>query len=880
MTEARNDPRRWLPRCILAVVVTCAAFACRQILVKHFGLNLPPFILFYPAVMFVALLEGFWPGLVATGTAALLADYYIMPPTGSFGITSPSDAISLAFFTGMGILMSLVAERYIFSLQRSVELEKELALKESTAKLEQTEREFEALANAIPQLAWTAHPDGWITWYNQRWYDYTGTTPQQMQGWGWRSVHHPETLTAVLVRWKASIATGVPFDMVLPLRGADGIFRPFLTRVMPVKDADGKVLRWFGTNTDISEQKRAEEEAKKTRDLLETFVQNAPAGLAMFDRNMRYLRASRKWQLDTGLGTDELEGKCHYDVFPNLPEHWAEMHQRGMAGESLRDEEEWIAADGSKRTIAWAIHPWGDSGAESGGIIIFSEDITERKKVQEELRTSKERLATIIGSTMDAIITLDANQRIVVFNPAAEKIFGCQLNEVLGQSIDRFIPPEFRESHRGRIENFSRTGATARSMYSPATLYGLRADGERFPLEATISRGNIGGESLYTVILRDITQRKQAEEALRASEERWATTLHSIGDAVISTDAMGRVDYMNEVAEKLLGCELTEAKGKDLDEVFDIVQEETRIKPESPVAKVIRLGQVIGLANHTVLIRRDGTEIPIEDSAAPIRDKQGNIEGVVLVFHDASEQRRFEKALRNNERLATTGRLAATIAHEIHNPLDAVGNLLYLAAHGTKEDSTREFVSEATRELGRVTQMTQQMLSFQREASKPIPVNIGEILDSVVSLYERKIMTAGIQLRKQVDADGHLLALPGELRQVFANLVGNAIEAVGKKNGTIALRAYQSRNWQTGQAGVRVLVADNGPGIPAHVRDKIFEPFFTTKGESGTGLGLWITSDILHKYHGTIRLRSDTREGRSCTHFSLFFPYEAGTESL
>ena len=115
---------------------------------------------------------------------------------------------------------------------------------------------------------------------------------------------------------------------------------------------------------------------------------------------------------------------------------------------------------------------------------------------------------------------------------------------------------------------------------------------------------------------------------------------------------------------------------------------------------------------------------------------------------------------------------------------------------------------------------------------------------------------------------------------MFANLVGNAIEAVGKKNGTIALRAYQSRNWQTGQAGVRVLVADNGPGIPAHVRDKIFEPFFTTKGESGTGLGLWITSDILHKYHGTIRLRSDTREGRSCTHFSLFFPYEAGTESL
>ena len=131
--------------------------------------------------------------------------------------------------------------------------------------------------------------------------------------------------------------------------------------------------------------------------------------------------------------------------------------------------------------------------------------------------------------------------------------------------------------------------------------------------------------------------------------------------------------------------------------------------------------------------------------------------------------------------------LAATIAHEIHNPLDAVGNLLFLIGQGAREDTTRQYVSMASQELARVTQMTQQMLTFQREAAKPIPVKIGEILDSVVALYDRKIQSAGIKLEQQIDFDGHILALPGELRQVFANLVGNAIEAMGPRHGTITL---------------------------------------------------------------------------------------------
>jgi signal transduction histidine kinase len=282
---------------------------------------------------------------------------------------------------------------------------------------------------------------------------------------------------------------------------------------------------------------------------------------------------------------------------------------------------------------------------------------------------------------------------------------------------------------------------------------------------------------------------------------------------------------------------------------------------------------VVGLANHTALISRNGTEFPIEDSGAPILGNEGQITGVVLVFHDISEKRRAERAVRDSERLAMTGRMASTLAHEIHNPLDTVGSLLYLIEQDADAPETvRRRATMASEEVTRVTQMTRHMLSFQREAKTPVPIKIGEVLDNVIALYERKIESSGIQVEKQVEFEGEFIGLPGEMRQVFANLVSNAIEAIGK-NGKIRLHAYASRDWRQGRRGLRVTVADNGPGIPAEVRDKIFDPFFTTKGEAGTGLGLWIISGIVGNNDGILRVRTICKDGRSGTCFSVFFPF-------
>ena len=254
--------------------------------------------------------------------------------------------------------------------------------------LRQSEERFRTMANSIPQLAWIAHADGFIYWYNERWYEYTGTTPEQMEGWGWQYVHDPLVLPKVLEQWQASIATGQPFDMDFPLRGADGRFRPFLTRILPLKDAEGHVVQWFGTNTDI----------------------------------------------------------------------------------------------------------------------------TERLDAEQRLRKSQERLAGIIGSAMDGIISVDEQQHILVFNAAAEKMFGYTASEMLGQSLDRLIPERFRAAHAGHIRKFEQTHVTRRTIGALGTIFGLRASGEEFPIEASISQTAAGEVKLFTVILRDVTERRLAEQ--------------------------------------------------------------------------------------------------------------------------------------------------------------------------------------------------------------------------------------------------------------------------------------------------------------------------------------------------------------------------------
>jgi PAS domain S-box-containing protein len=360
---------------------------------------------------------------------------------------------------------------------------------------------------------------------------------------------------------------------------------------------------------------------------------------------------------------------------------------------------------------------------------------------------------------------------------------------------------------------------------------------------------------------------------LRAREEWFRVTLTSIGDAVIATDKHGKVTFLNPVAETLTGTTLEKVKGKDIREVFPIFNEVTNQPVEDPVKKVISLGRVVGLANHTVLQNVNGTLIPIEDSAAPIRDDHDQLLGVVLVFHDVTKDRQSQEVLRKTEKLATAARLSATVAHEINNPLEAVVNLIYIAK--TTPDAPPALVHQLTlaeHELDRVAHITRQTLGFYRESNVPEMIEIPALIDSVLKLYSNKFKTKNIAVQCEFGVCRPIHGVPGELKQVFSNLISNAADAVSP-NGIIRVNA-QSVDDNPGSA-IQVVIEDDGPGIALEHLDRIFEPFFTTKQDIGTGLGLWITKEIVDRHGGSILVRPKNDGESGGAAFTIHLPMVA-----
>ena len=354
------------------------------------------------------------------------------------------------------------------------------------------------------------------------------------------------------------------------------------------------------------------------------------------------------------------------------------------------------------------------------------------------------------------------------------------------------------------------------------------------------------------------------------SQQRFQTTLESIGDAVIACDNDGNVQFMNIIAQNLTGWSAQEASGRPLQEVFHIIHEETREIAENPVEKVRRLNRVIGLANHTALISRQGKEYVIDDSAAPIRDADGEMIGIVLVFRDVTEERRTQAALVSSEKLAVAGRLAASIAHEIHNPLDSVANLLFLIARENDSVKREEYVHLAQQEVGRTMQISRTLLSLYREPVAPIAIDLKDLLDGVLLLLDRRLIQQGVKLERDFPEPLVVEGFPAELRQVFTNVLVNAMDAAGK-NGRIRIRLEKAPAEELRGAGAVIEVADNGAGVAEEAEKNLFQPFFTTKGEAGTGLGLWVSMGIVQKHGGIIHIRNG-KDDYPGAHVRVFLP--------
>jgi PAS domain S-box-containing protein len=366
-------------------------------------------------------------------------------------------------------------------------------------------------------------------------------------------------------------------------------------------------------------------------------------------------------------------------------------------------------------------------------------------------------------------------------------------------------------------------------------------------------------EMLSEIQIRDTT--------LQESERQFRTLADSLPQMTWIAEADGAITWYNQRWYDYTGTSPEEMMGWGWQSVHDPVRlPEVMEKWTASIKTGQRFTMIFPLR------AKDGTFRDFLTIAVPVSDSAGKVVRWFGTNTDVTEQRRSEEALRQTEKLAATGRLAASIAHEINNPLEALTNLIYLARKNPGKSES--YLAIADQELDHIAEITKHTLGFYRDTTTPVRVNIADVLHEVLELYSRKLQFKNIAIKERYETGAGIVGYPGELRQIFANLIANAIEAM-QPGGHLSIKTSSVRDGASGNApGVRVSVMDDGCGIEKSDMIKIFEPFYTTKKDVGTGLGLWLTQNLVAKHNGHIHVRSRVDHDRSWTVFSVFLPQD------
>lgn len=506
------------------------------------------------------------------------------------------------------------------------------------------------------------------------------------------------------------------------------------------------------------------------------------------------------------------------------------------------------------------------------GVLI---DNSERKQAENALRLSEERFSAIVRSAMDAIIALDSRQQVLLFNAAAETMFGWKAQDAIGQPIDLFIPIRFRKAHRRHIRFFGDSGATTRAMGKPGAISGLRANGEEFPIEASIAQFSIGDDHIYTVILRDITERKRAEDALRASEARFAGFMqHLPGLAWIKT-AEGRYAYVNDAAGKAFRKSRDELYGKTDAEIFPadtaahfVAHDREALASESGVVTVETLEQDDGVLHHSLV------------SKFPMWNGGGSPIGVGGVAIDITERVIAErKLLEATDRLREADRrkdeFLATLAHELRNPLAPIRNGLHvLRLSGPRSESIIRLQSIMERQVDHLVRLVDDLLEVSRISRGKITlkrqrVDLVPVVQEAIEMSRQLVESEGLELIVSAPrAPIMLVADPVRLTQIFANILNNAAKYTNR-GGRVEIRVEQL------ETEARVSVADTGIGISAEMLPRVFDLFAQvdrtlSRARGGLGIGLALVRNLVELHGGAVSAHSEG-EGRG-SRFTVRLP--------
>jgi PAS domain S-box-containing protein len=717
-----------------------------------------PFIFFVLAIVISSREGGIGSGLMATALSVLAGDYFFLEPRLSFKVTASGDGLNLAIFAGAGVLISVIAGQLHVALARSVAARERL----------------QVLSDTVPQFIWTNTTGGECDSMNARWYEYTGAAPGSALGHRWKSFVHPEDLPELSRARTEMFAAGTRATREFRFRRHDGVYRWFESRVAPLRDADGQVVRWFGSTIDVDDARRLREVARveaerfaqivasapgvicqlvlrpdgttampfasagireifgldpadvasdaaplfarihpddrpRVQDvvletartlsifqveyrvlhpekgvlwvevrsspvreadgtinwfgfatditakkvagellqqkrgeelyLLQTLIEQAPTAMLMLDRSLRQIQASQKWLDDVGLTRENAIGRLHYECFPLLPEHMRESCRRCLAGETLSGHEDhFVAPDGTDRWADWRLVPWGDAGEATGGLIVYTEDVTARVLAQREVRRGELEYRALFENMAEGVfharmifegerpvdyVYLSVNRAFVSMTGLTDAV-GRRTSEVHGHTAE--TDPELFEL-LGRVAT---TGAPEkRELFSNRR-------------KRWLSLSAYCPEAGSVVVLMDvITKRKQAELEAR----RWQRAFEQSETPIALVDAATEsIEAVNEAYARKLGYSAQELVGHP----FNAIYPASELANRTAALRAAEAGDGHAMfeSRH---VRKDGSEFPVMVDITAVRDDTGTIVSRVKIAHDLTEVRRAGAALRERE---------------------------------------------------------------------------------------------------------------------------------------------------------------------------------------------------------------------------------------
>lgn len=634
----------------------------------------------------------------------------------------------------------------------------------------------------------------------------------------------------------------------------------------PLRDGDGSVSGILVLGVDMTERQRMTAALAETERRAAMILDSISDGFHLIDADGRFRQfneAGRAFYRGQGVEADSLIGRKALEVFPE--------HQQSETGRAILDS----LYNRHPSVLESFYAPWNrwfllrNYPTPDGGLATVFQDITDRKHTEQQLEEQRERFAFATRSARIGYWFCDLPFDKLTWDATVKEHFWLPPDaEVRLDQFLRMLHPEDRESTWRAME----TAIANHTLYD-VEYRTVAADG-RFKWIRAIGRtayGEDGRPLRFDGVTQEITELKQALEALDAERARLSAVFENLPIGILFTLPDGRLVTANAEAERILGRPL---RSLTLQSGLEIVQllhaDGRRVEDrERPLNRVLTEGST---HRGEFLYRRpDGSKIWLEVMAAPILDSSGKIIGAVDALADIDVRKRAEDALVRSEKLALVGRLAASISHEINNPLESVTNLLFLIESNAGDEKVRDFSLRAQEELARVSHIVTHTLRFNRQSLGWGEQKMSALLESSLAIYEGRLKNTGISVSREYEDAASVHCAGSEVRQVFANLVANAFDAM-RFGGRLVLRCRDELHPRTGQPGVRVTIADSGHGIPAAVRKHLFEPFFTTKGDNGTGLGLWVSSEILNKHRAEVRVKSRTERGRSGTAFSIWFP--------